>query len=714
MLYALDHTFRVAATVGPVVLIAWTVARLLVREADTPKQLTIGLLAAFTTVSASSAVLGVLGVLSFRGYVAVLWPLLAAAYLLWRKYGSTKTQSAAKLKLSWPVAAVAIVSTTVTIGALGARLSYPIPDYDELTYHLFFPNQWIAHHRVFLIDTPFGDAAPGYAPSDGELWYAWLMAPMAGPAPQLESSLPEFWSTEVKGRHVLFHGGIGLLGKVGQFPFLLLLAFSLTLLARRLGAKPSMEYLPAALLPFIPWVLREASSGSVDLMMSGLLVSALAFIFEYRTTGTLIDAVAAGLSLGLACSVKFVSLLYMPFVLVVAVIGFLRARDGKGLLAFSLACVVAGTPWYCRNVLLTSNPLFPADVSLFGHVVFPGAYTRGAMTASKFHAPDFRSAVIIATNVVGFWFSVLCSGGMAASVILSRRRPEWRLVAWIAPVALVWHFLVVPYNSQQRFLLWVGALTLLPLAFWADTPRGRLLLGLLLAALVDLSLIGSRVSFHFGPIQVPGDGLLIVNRRAFLEMALVALVICVGWYIGRLNTWVRFAAVALTMTAVFVLPILFVRPMSAALVPQLPLTGYLRLLQEHPRTVAYSGNNIPYFLAGAEGETRVYYVNVDGQTNKHLYSYIRDEALASRLDKTKEKSDWARRNPNFDAWLHAMVALGVQCLFVEPLNPVEGAYLAHDADGFPIERVWARGHPEALPLIASSKKWEIYRVLPQH
>jgi hypothetical protein len=334
------------------------------------------------------------------------------------------------------------------------------------------------------------------------------------------------------------------------------------------------------------------------------------------------------------------------------------------------------------------------------------------MRASQFHVSDFRSAVIIATNVVGFWFSVLGLGGMAASVILCRRRPEWRLVAWIAPVALLWHFLVVPYNSQQRFLLWVGALTLLPLALWPDTPRGRLLLGLLLAALVYLSLIGSRLSFQLGPIQVPGDGLLIATRRAFLEMTLVALAICAGWYSGRSNRWVRVAALALTITAVFVLPVLFVRPMSARIVPQLPLTGYLRLLQEHPKTVAYSGNNTPYFLAGAEGETRVYYVNVDGQTNKHLYSYVRDEALAGRLDKTKEKSDWARRNPNFDAWLHAMVALDVQYLFVEALNSVEGAYLAHDADGFPIERVWARGHPEALSLIASSKKWEIYRVLP--
>jgi hypothetical protein len=716
MWYVLDHGMRVILTVAPVAIIAFCLARVLVREVDTAKRLAAGLLIAFAVVIAASALLGMLGVLSFSGYVVALWPPAAAALLVSRKYGSRETRSPdEQAKPSWPVTALGIVATTITIGALATKLLYGMPEYDELTYHLFFPNQWVAHQRVFLIDTPFGDAAPGYAPANGELWYGWLMAPMAGPAPgQDGGGPPEFRTRGVIVFHVLFHGGIGFLAKIGQFPFLLLLGSSLTLLARRLGAKAPMKYLPAVLLPFIPWVLRQASSASVDLMMGSLLVAALAFGCEHRSTGKRIDAVASGLSLGLACGVKFVALVYMPFVLLPALIGFFEKRDGKALLGFSLAAALAGTPWYWRNVFLTGNPIFPADVSFFGHVIFPGAYTRQAMAASPFHVPDVGSAVAVAAHSVGFWFSVLCLGGMISGLVLCRRRPEWRLVAWIAPVALLWHFLVVPYNSQDRFLLWIGALSLLPLALWPNTGKCRLSLGLLLLALVGFSLVGPRVSLQLGTVRVPAAGLLVAGIPNLLETVLVTLVVCLAWYVGRSRAWagVVVGAAALAIMSALVRPVMFVRPMNANVPPQLPLAGYHRLLQEHPKTVAYAGRNIPYFLAGAEGGTRVCYVNVDGQTDEHLYGYVRDAAASGQLDKTDADPDWARRNPNFDAWRAAMARLGVGYLFVEPLSPSEAKYIGNDTEGFPVERAWARGHPEAFTLVASDRKWEIYSVLP--
>jgi hypothetical protein len=660
--YALDHTLRVILTVSPVVIVAWSGARILVPQRDFPTRMTVSLLIGFITVCTSGGVLGILGALSFRGYLLILWPLAAGALFLWRRLRSQNVDASASARPSWPIVVTGVVATLVTAGALARKLVDGIPGYDELTYHLFFPTQWIADRKISIIDTPFGDAAPAYAPANGELWYTWLMAPMAGSvpiAPSLDS---------------LLHSGVGVIAKVGQFPFLFLLGLSLTVLARRLAGSRSMMYLPAVLLPFIPNVLQQTSSATVDLMMGSLVVAALAFILEYRATGDRTDAIAAGTALGLAGGVKFLALINSPFVLLPALMAFSRRRDAKAAIAFAVAAAVVGSPWYLRNMFLTGNPIFPADVSLFGRVIFPGAYTRQAMTASEFHVSGFSSIVEVAVRSVGFWFSLVGIGGMIAGFALGRRRPEWRSLAWVAPCALVWHFLVVPYNSQSRFLIWVGALTLLPLSLWPDTGTGRRWLGAILAGLVGVSLIGPRVSFQIGRVRVPAGGLVD----------------------GQMRT-----------------PMKFVRRLNRMGPADLQLAGYVRVLEMRPKAVAYSGRNIPYLLAGIEGRTRVRYVNVDGRTDKHLHDYIEEEARSGALDKTMEKQEWTRRHPDFDAWLGALRSMGIDLLFVEPTFGDEVRYLAHDASFFLIERRWAQQHPETFALVAADRKWELYSVLPR-
>lgn len=661
MPYALDHALRVIATIGPVVIIAWVVARMLVPERNAPKRLLIALLAAFVTACATGGALGIVGALSFRGYLLLLGPLAAGTVLVWRRRRSREASlPRAETDASRPVAITLVLAAFVSFGALAAKLADGIPEHDELTYHLFFPTQWLADQRMSLIDTPFGDAAPAYAPAAGALWYAWLMAPMAGPIPG-DPSLDS-----------LVHGGIGTIAKIGQFPFLLLLGAGLTVLARRLGAT-SLAYLPAALLPFMPLVLRQAASASVDLMMAGFLIAALALIREYQATGSRVDACAAGLSLGLACSVKFVALAYAPFVLIPAAFAWVERKRPSAAVAFLIAAIAAGSPWYLRNLFLTGNPVFPADVSIFGRTIFPGAYTRQAMTESVFYVSDPGAIGAVAIGTVGFWFAIVCGAAIIAAFFLAWRSPAWRSLAWIAPCVIIWHFAVVPYNTQVRFLIWVAALTLLPLSLWPETRTGRRSLAAVLALLIGVSLLGPRVSFQIGPIRVASIGLL--NLKALR-----------------------------TGSAGFVFPL---NRISAA---DLEMEGYLRLLQTRPKTVAYSGRNTPYFLAGSEGRTRVSYVNIDGQTDKHLHDYHQEAAASGRLDKTGTTPEWARGRPDFDAWRNALRKGNVDYLFVESMADDNTRQLSPDADGFPIERAWARDHPNDFTVVAKGARWELYDV----
>jgi hypothetical protein len=87
----------------------------------------------------------------------------------------------------------------VSVFTLSFGMTHLPARYDSLTYHLFFPATWLQDGRIEIIPTPFGDQAPAYAPSNGELFFLWLMLP--------------------------FHGD--LLARVGQFPFYLLGALTL-------------------------------------------------------------------------------------------------------------------------------------------------------------------------------------------------------------------------------------------------------------------------------------------------------------------------------------------------------------------------------------------------------------------------------------------------------------------------------------------------------
>ena len=50
--------------------------------------------------------------------------------------------------------------------------------YDTLSYHLHVPATWLADRRLEIVPAVFGDPSSAYAPSNLELWFAFLMAPL--------------------------------------------------------------------------------------------------------------------------------------------------------------------------------------------------------------------------------------------------------------------------------------------------------------------------------------------------------------------------------------------------------------------------------------------------------------------------------------------------------------------------------------------------------
>ena len=689
---------KAAGVLAPVILFAATAARLLCPRRDVLLRAVVGILLAFGLVVAVGGLLGMSGWLSYTGYLIALWwvalilGLIVVDPLRMRRDTDEKVRPLPSAP--WPVIALAMCSWTLLAGSLAARLVQPTVEYDELTYHLHFPAQWLNAGRIFLIDVPFGGAAPAYAPANGELWLTWLMAPFRG------------WAGPLGSFKLC---GVDALARVGQFPFFVLAVLSLLVMGRELGARTGAMYLPGALLSFSPWVLREAATAGVDLVMAGCLLAALALAMVYRRDGRRAIAASCGLALGLAVGAKAVVLAYSIVVVPAVLICLLSRRDAKAVGAWLGAVVVFGSPWYLRNLIVAGNPLFPIQF-----LFFRGAFVRRALDASPFHVPDFASALAVSAQAIGFWLVPLGVGGLITALVLARKNRAWLGVAWIAPAAVVWHFLSVPYSSQDRFLMWAVALSLLPFGCWPMSRRGQFALLLLLPSLF-LTLWGPGRGFRVGALPVSGRGTFLHDGWwiALLVLAFVA----VAWFFARRLK----ASPAWRATMVFcagIVPALVIaQPRSGVFVEtglhaitNFPFRGYVEVWKRHPSVVAYAGRNVPYYLAGRDGRTRVLSMNTDGQTSMLLHDYVNDLALVGKLDQSQEEADWRGHHPDFAHWRNALLENDVQLLFLEPLPAMTKTYMFHDAEGFSIERQWAREHPETFALLNADAAYELYEL----
>ena len=152
-------------------------------------------------------------------------------------------------------------------------------------------------------------------------------------------------------------------------------------------------------------------------------------------------------------------------------------------------------------------------------------------------------------------------------------------------------------------------------------------------------------------------------------------------------------------------------------------------------TIAYTGNNVPYPLAGDHLTNRVYYVNIDRHRNWRLHDYDRAHrrrsddrppiaplAISSgvlrslpgppRWQVDAVRPRYQRMEGDRDAWLDNLKALGVDRLFVSALSAYEIDYVWHNDDGFPIEDEWARHDPSAFTLVYQNAQVRIYAVHP--
>ena len=628
---------------------------------------------AYATVVASGLLLGFTGGLT----PVLLLPLAALALVAgWRSFGSgALVESGSEAFMPGAAVGVAVLAMLVAF-VLAAALSHPPTAYDSLTYHLFFPARWLQLRRLTIIPTPFGDEAPAYAPSDGELAFLALLMPFRSDA----------------------------IARAGQVPFYALSGLVVYALARRAGASSVAALYAPMLFLLTPTMRNEAETALVDVIWTSMFLATFHFGLRARETGDRKDEIFAGICLGLFLGTKFAALPYLPALLPLAFTPRFRQR-AAWLLPGLLVC---GAPWYLRNWIVTGSPVYPLRVELFGHPLTDGAYERTAMLASVFHREGWQPALLAIAHA--FSLPVLLLIAVFTLAGLSQRRfppgsggfPLVAIVAGaIALLPLFWFG--IPYNSEFRFLL--PAVGLMCAAAPTAFGRSKALDTVLhLAAIGVLArLLGLAITVSYLWLFVSGVGLTLLllfaardPRRFPPVAALVALTAGTG-----LTVWsVRACPTGCEITA-------------SPGAPRELLATWQEAWQwtdaHAPARIAYAGTNAPYPLLGPHYENEVEYVNIDAHRGWRFDDYDRARPVIEG-PATSAKPAFERRAPDAAAWIANLRDRKIEYVYVTTLSKDERAYLEHDTAGFPIEAAWMAARPSTFRLVFGNADVRIYAV----
>jgi hypothetical protein len=649
-------------------------------------------LAAGLLVTWSVAALGFAGALSARALV------LAALALYLASLGLARGPAGPALLplrgprvrlFVWPL----LLSAPIACADLLVQLPLPPTDWDALTYHLYLPARWLQEQQLFHVPTVFGDNAAAFAPQNGALLFTWLIGLFGGDALTNCSALLAAIVLAV----ALYRIGVGW------------------------GVARETAALVAAAVFWLPPLRHWTYTATVDVWMLAwwlLAVHWLLASFDPRGRSAVL---ACGLAAGFAAGTKTIGLALVaaPALLLVAVL--LARRSYGRILVFAAALLAAGGWWYLRNGWLYANPLFPLELSLGPLPIAAGAYEFAAV-AGQFYGGDKLAVAGLVLRTWGTTTGLLTAAGLAGLLFSAVRRRTGRRGAAVAlALSLYWgwfYFWRLPHNTETRFLLPLLLLSLLGCMLLLEPlhRRSRVLArgiwtGVLLAAagrpvdawrtsLANLADSGTHVGVWLG-----------LGLAACLCLAAAARTRRAG--ARRLAG----AGAAVIAGAALVVAQIEAERSRDTVFERSRFGRWAeayRFVAERdspaPLRIAYTGLNLPYPLMGAGLEHRVAYCNTQGRAGDGFYEFWqRDPGPHPRY-----KPGLYRGADDYAVWLGHLTASRIEWLVIFALHPQERRYLWSTPEGFPIERVWARQHPERFERVFSGRSSEIYRLRPQN
>ena len=568
-------------------------------------------------------------------------------------------------------------------------------EYDTIAYHMPIVVEWLQTGTLWDVFYAVWGGPLGYYPSNHELLLTWLILPFGN---DILVNLANFWI-------------IGIMVTV------------IYKILKEMGVEDFLAWLAGALVMVMPIFLRQMGTGQVDTLMAlGILIAWYYFLRTFkRKDGLLLVPLLMTLSLTLGS--KYLAIIYLIPVMVVFV--FLSSywrKQSRWWWLWSLGILGSlGSLWYWRNLILTGNPIFPAEVSLGDWVIFQG-YTGLTERIQE----------------LSLWHRVTESGQWSEWTAAMTKETGWHLylvvIAYVMLVVEMVSKLFVGHLKRGEGKIYTLMLFFLP-AYWylyfiapytasmmehnVRYAMPWLMLSMIMVVYVIHKLGSSRKAFVMALVGIISWQFLTIipmqriGEQDFLELhwvhqypslfgLLCAMIVMVFLFFEqwRRRYWMRYPAFVLMILLGFVF-LQQVMPIRSEIRHEVwqhqyafPLMKAHEWLDEHAAAdarIANSLNPLYYPLYGEELSRRVRYININDCGECDYYGY-------------QQQGMTVRDHPSYEDWLHHLRDFGADYL-------VLGYSITDGLEDVPAHEIdWAAEHPDVFEPVFEEDGVTIYQL----
>lgn len=569
---------------------------------------------------------------------------------------------------------------------------------DSLQYHLSFPAVWIRNGNL---DNPFvvfsGVFNPiyprletsgiSYFPINAELFFVWLMLPLRN----------------------------AFLADLGEAPFYIIGIIAIYTILRKYSVNKKFALLSGFLWVLIPNIFKQLKSGSqIDVICSVLLLLVIFTFLILKDKLSIKNAFLFGITVGIFVGTKILNIVWLAGLFPLIFYGLFTAIKAQKpglkkllilLLSIAVTVVLFGGYMFIKNFILTGNPLFPNQVTLFGKTIFKGLIDTVVCNKLYYAGNRLDLWKIIFAEGLGIQFILIILPGILLPMFMltffkkrERNFAEYLLIS-ITPLIMFALYVVLVNAYVTRYIFpFVSVGLVCSVIFITRLPKGEKYFGVV--AFISVLLSAFELAHRY--------------ELVFSILLSLALFIALFVYRKQLAAFYKsqgFSKAVFAGLVFIALGLVYLNgrydkdefsrypsTFSKKEAWQLDIARAWQKLNEVTGSgsrVTYTGRQEFYPLFGSKLKNDVKYVSVN----------TRETSLYDNPD------GLCRKVKDFATWRTNLKKERIGYLFIALPFPENRE--SEDPAKFPIEDEWALARPQDFQLVYVNSLARIYKVLIQ-